>query len=57
VWLARTWVIGALLVVAWWLGGRSDPLADDDGVSLVSGLGAIVLAAALYDGTLVPGRR
>jgi hypothetical protein len=54
-WLVRTWVVGgALLVAVWWLGGRSGPLTLDDGVALVSGLGALVLAAALYDGRLRP---
>jgi hypothetical protein len=58
VWLVRTWAVaGALLLVAWWLGGRSGPLSFDASVALVSGLGALVLAVALYDGRLVPGRR
>jgi hypothetical protein len=56
VWLARTWAIGgALLVVAWLLGGRSGPLGFDSAVALVSGLSALVLAAGLYEGRLVPG--
>ena len=57
VWLVRTWAIGgALAVVASWASGRGAPPADA-AAALVSGLGAIVLAAALYDGRLVPGRR
>ncbi len=56
VWLFRTWVIGgALAVVAAWIGGRGLG-AVDSGVALVSGLGALVLAAGLYDGKLVPAR-
>ena len=58
VWLARTWTVGgALLLVAWLLGGRSGPLSFDASVALVSGLGALILAVALYDGRLVPGGR
>ena len=58
VWLVRTWVIGgALLVVAWLLGGRSGPLSFDASIALAAGLSALVLAVALYDGRLVPGRR
>jgi len=55
VWLARTWLVGgALAVVALLVGGR--PLTLDAPVALVSGLGAIVLGVALYDGRLAPGR-
>ena len=55
-WLVRTWVIGgALAIVAVLIGSRSwDAL--DSGVALVSGLGSLVLAAALYDGRLAPAR-
>lgn len=56
VWLLRTWVIGGgLAVVATWIGGRGLE-AVDSGVALISGLGALVLAAALYDGRLAPAR-
>jgi hypothetical protein len=40
-------------VVAWWIGGREGPLLDD-GVALVAGLGAVVLAVGLYDNRLAP---
>jgi hypothetical protein len=57
VWLFRTWAISAvLLVLVWGLSGRSARLTVDDSVALVSGLGAMVLAAGLFDGKLVPGR-
>jgi hypothetical protein len=53
VWLARTWAIAGILVVAaWWLGGRRFGL--DDSVTLVAGLGAFVLAAGLSEGQLAP---
>jgi hypothetical protein len=56
VWLLRTWAIGgALAVVAVWIGGRGWD-AVDSGVALISGLSALVLAAALYDGKLAPAR-
>jgi hypothetical protein len=55
VWLVRTWAIaGGLLVAIWLLGGRSGAGAVDSGVALVSGLGALVLVAGLYDGRLAP---
>jgi hypothetical protein len=55
-WLVRTWVIGgALAIPAFWIGGRGLG-AFDSGVALISGLGALVLAAGLYDGKLAPAR-
>jgi hypothetical protein len=58
VWLARTWAItGAALVVLWLVTGRSERLTLDSGVALTAGLGALVLAAGLYEGHLVPRRR
>ena len=55
-WLVRTWVIGgALAVFASLIAGRGIG-AVGSGVALISGLGALVLAAALYDGKLAPGR-
>jgi hypothetical protein len=57
VWLFRTWALSAvLLVLVWGLSGRSARLTVDDSLALVSGLGAMVLAAGLFDGKLVPGR-
>ena len=57
VWLFRTWTIGGvLLVLIWGLTGRSARLTFNDGVALISGLGAMVLAAGLFDGKLVPRR-
>jgi len=57
VWLFRTWAISTvLLVLIWVLSGRSPRLTLDDSVALVSGLGAMVLAAGLFDGKLVPQR-
>jgi hypothetical protein len=54
-WLVRTWVIGGgLLVAVWVVGGRSGPLDVDGGVALVSGLGALVLGAGLWEGRLAP---
>jgi hypothetical protein len=54
VWLLRTWLIGGgLAVVATWIGGRGLD-AIDSGVALIAGLSALVLAAALYDGRLIP---
>lgn len=56
VWLVRTWAIGGgLLLLVWWLSGRTGQLGIDNGVALSSGLGALVLALALYDGRLIPG--
>jgi hypothetical protein len=56
VWLARTWTIGGgLLVLVWFLAGRTGPLGIDNSVALISGLGALMLALALYDGRLIPG--
>ena len=58
VWLLRTWVLSAvLLVLIWAISGRPSRVTVNDTVALVSGLGAMVLAAGLYDGKLVPGPR
>jgi hypothetical protein len=58
VWLLRTWVLaGVLLILVWGLSGRSARLALDDGIALISGLGAMVLAVGLYDRRLTPGGR
>jgi len=57
VWLLRTWVLSAVvLVIIWSLNGRSSRVTIDDTVALVSGLSAMVLAVGLYDGKLVPRR-
>jgi len=57
VWLLRTWLVSALvLVLIWGLGGRSSKVTADAVVALVSGLGAMVLAVGLYDGKLVRRR-
>jgi hypothetical protein len=56
VWLTRTWAItGAALVLLWLISGRPDRLTIESGVALTAGLGALVLAAGLYEGHLVPG--
>ncbi len=56
VWLVRTWAIGGgLLVLVTWVTGRAGPLGIDNGVALISGLGALVLALAVYDGRLILG--
>ena len=57
VWLARTWGItgGALLVL--WLITGTEQLTVDSGVALTAGMGALILAAGLLEGHLVPERR
>ena len=55
VWLVRTWLIVAVLVVgASRAAGRA--VGPDETVALVSGFGAVVLAAGLFDGRLVSRR-
>ncbi|MGZ4335581.1 MAG: hypothetical protein ACXVRJ_15090, partial [Gaiellaceae bacterium] len=55
VWIAAAWASGiAFALLGWGLGHRP---AFDASVALASGLGALVLAAALYDGRLAPARR
>jgi hypothetical protein len=57
VWLLRTWVLSAVvLVLIWAVNGRSSRVTVDDTVALVSGLSALVLAVGLYDGKLVSQR-
>jgi hypothetical protein len=52
-WLLRTWAItGAALVLLWFATGRPERLTVDSGVALTAGLGALVLAAGLYEGHL-----
>jgi hypothetical protein len=54
VWLLRTWAItgGALLLLSI-VTRTSSRLTLDNGVALVAGMGALVLAAGLYEGDLV----
>jgi hypothetical protein len=55
-WLVRTWVIaGVLLMLVWLAAGRSSALTADDGVALVAGLGALVLAVGLRENHLAAG--
>jgi hypothetical protein len=54
-WLVRTWAItGGALIALWLITGRSERLSVDSGVALTAGLGALVLAAGLYEGHLAP---
>jgi hypothetical protein len=54
-WLVRTWAItGTALILLWLATGRPDRLTIDSGVALTAGLGALVLAAGLYEGHLAP---
>lgn len=55
VWVVRTWGItgGALLVLSF-ITGKSE-LTVDSGVALTAGMGALILAAGLLEGHLVPG--
>jgi hypothetical protein len=56
-WLVRAWAItGGALVALWLVTGRSERLSVDSGVALTAGLSALVLAAGLYEGHLVPRR-
>jgi hypothetical protein len=55
VWIGAAWLSGvAAALVGWAVGHRP---GVDSTIALASGLGALVLAAALYDGKLVPGER
>lgn len=55
VWLVRTWgITGGALLVLWMIAGKSERLTLDSGVALTAGMGALVLAAGLYEGHLVP---
>jgi hypothetical protein len=57
VWLVRAWAItGGALVLLWLATGRPDRLTIDSGIALTAGLGALVLAAGLYEGHLAPQR-
>jgi hypothetical protein len=54
-WLGAAWASGlAAAALGWSLGHRPDV---DSTAALSAGLGALVLAAALYDGRLIPGTR
>jgi hypothetical protein len=56
VWLFRTWgVTGAALLVLWMISGTSGVLTVDSGFALTAGMGALILAAGLHEGHLVPG--
>jgi hypothetical protein len=57
VWLVRTWgITGGGLLVLWMISGRSGPLTVDSGAALTAGMGALMLAAGLHKGQLVPSR-
>lgn len=57
VWLARTWgITGGALLVLWMITGQTERLTVDSGVALTAGMGALVLAAGLYEGHLSPRR-
>ena len=56
VWLVRTWgITGGALLVLWIITGKSGSLTVDSGVALTAGMGALILAAGLHEGHLVPG--
>ena len=56
VWLVRTWgITGGALLVWWMISGQSEQLTVDSGVALIAGMGALILAAGLHEGHLVPG--
>jgi hypothetical protein len=56
VWLVRTWAVtGGALLVLWVISGQSGRLTFGSGVALSAGMGALILAAGLYNGDLVPG--
>lgn len=56
VWLVRTWgITGGALLVLWMITGKSERLTIDSGVALTAGMGALMLAAGLLEGHLVPG--
>ena len=55
VWLLRTWgITGGTLLVLWIITGKSERLTVDSGVALTAGMGALILAAGLYNGDLGP---
>jgi hypothetical protein len=57
VWLARTWgITGGALVLIWELAGQPERLTVDYGVACTAGVGAMMLAAGLFNGDLVPRR-
>jgi hypothetical protein len=57
VWLARTWgVTGGALLVIWLLAGHPERLTIDYAVACTAGVGALMLAAGLFAGDLVPRR-
>jgi len=54
VWLTRTWgITGGALLMLWMITGKSERLTVDSGVALTAGMGALILAAGLYEGHLV----
>jgi hypothetical protein len=58
VWLVRAWAItGGALLVLWVVSGQSGRLTFGACVALTAGMGALMLAAGLYSGDLVPGTR
>lgn len=58
VWLVRTWgVTGGALLVLWLITGQTERLTANSGIALTAGMGALILAAGLYEGDLVPGTR
>jgi hypothetical protein len=58
VWLSRTWgITGAAILVLWLITGRSGRMTFDSGVAVTAGMGALILAAALYEGDLRAGSR
>ena len=55
VWLVGTWgITGGALLVLWFITGKSE-LTVDSGVALTAGMGALIVAAGLLEGHLVPG--
>jgi hypothetical protein len=52
-----TWGITAgALVLLWLISGRPERLTADSGVALTAGMGALMLAAGLFNGDLIPGK-
>ena len=57
VWLVRTWAItGGALFLLWLISDGSGRLTVDSGIALTAGMGALMLAAGLFNGDLVPGK-
>jgi hypothetical protein len=57
VWLARTWAVtGAALFVIWELAGHPARLTIDYAVACTAGLGALMIAAGLFNGDLLARR-